>query len=379
MSTFSRVTFPAYQKVSDLRMTTCPPICQYPPNSEEKTGVYASLKQCVILHTLRGLQFWPPLCPPCSCPHCICTKSPRTCSACTCSNFCLKVCICADGRGDEKEYQQRSQVGLNTSHAFSVQYNVPSLNELPPPLQDEKAVESSGDFDLLVVSPEPQDVGLSGDAPVPQSQGYRTFTDGVRPEYCPPCTACPGPVECYCVSASRVWSVMDLEDENMDNERKRKRDDNSSSESDQDISVDPLPVVDGKVQPPTHPPADRPGNWTNQLAYLETVVKTLWRHRYCWPFKSPVDTVALNLPDYHSIIKHPMDLGTVRERLENRYYESSTQCVSDIDLVFNNCLHYNNPEEDVAKMAKVIEAVYKEKVARMPRREQVIGIEMEIA
>jgi hypothetical protein len=29
------------------------------------------------------------------------------------------------------------------------------------------------------------------------------------------------------------------------------------------------------------------------------------------PFTKPVDPVALNLPDYFEIVKHPMDLGTV--------------------------------------------------------------------
>lgn len=33
---------------------------------------------------------------------------------------------------------------------------------------------------------------------------------------------------------------------------------------------------------------------------------------YAWPFYKPVDAEALELHDYHDIIKHPMDLSTVR-------------------------------------------------------------------
>jgi hypothetical protein len=38
-------------------------------------------------------------------------------------------------------------------------------------------------------------------------------------------------------------------------------------------------------------------------------------------FNIPVDAVALCIPDYHKVIKQPMDLGTVRARMERH------QCV----------------------------------------------------
>lgn len=37
-----------------------------------------------------------------------------------------------------------------------------------------------------------------------------------------------------------------------------------------------------------------------------------WRQGYAWPFYKPVDAELLGLHDYHEIIKHPMDLGTVK-------------------------------------------------------------------
>lgn len=36
---------------------------------------------------------------------------------------------------------------------------------------------------------------------------------------------------------------------------------------------------------------------------------------YAWPFYKPVDVKALGLHDYHDIIKHPMDLATIRVRI----------------------------------------------------------------
>ena len=39
------------------------------------------------------------------------------------------------------------------------------------------------------------------------------------------------------------------------------------------------------------------GYTTNRLQYIQLkVIKPLWRNRYCWPFQTPVDVVALNIP-----------------------------------------------------------------------------------
>lgn len=33
---------------------------------------------------------------------------------------------------------------------------------------------------------------------------------------------------------------------------------------------------------------------------------------YAWPFYKPVDVKSLGLHDYYDIIKHPMDLSTIK-------------------------------------------------------------------
>ena len=71
-----------------------------------------------------------------------------------------------------------------------------------------------------------------------------------------------------------------------------------------------LQPVDGKVNPPTQPPANRPGRVTNQLQFLKNnVMKAMWKHQYGWPFHNPVDTIQFGLKDYFKIVKKPMDLG----------------------------------------------------------------------
>lgn len=52
-----------------------------------------------------------------------------------------------------------------------------------------------------------------------------------------------------------------------------------------------------------------------QLRYCARLVKEMLSKKhvaYAWPFYKPVDAKALGLHDYHDIIKHPMDLSTIK-------------------------------------------------------------------
>lgn len=131
-----------------------------------------------------------------------------------------------------------------------------------------------------------------------------------------------------------------------------------------------LQPVDGVVQPPFLPPPDHPGRNTNQLQYLfKVVMKAVWKHSFAWPFYQPVDSIKLNIPDYHKIIKHPMDLGTIKKRLENNYYFSAKECIQDFNTMFTNCYVYNKSGEDVVLMAQALEKLFLTKVSQMPKEE----------
>ena len=71
----------------------------------------------------------------------------------------------------------------------------------------------------------------------------------------------------------------------------------------------------------------------------------MWKHQHGWPFQTPVDTIKLGLPDYFKLIKYPMDLGTVKKRLEHNYYWCSEECIHDVSTMFQNCYLYNKPGE----------------------------------
>uniref|UniRef100_A0A673I6Y7 Bromodomain-containing protein 3-like n=1 Tax=Sinocyclocheilus rhinocerous TaxID=307959 RepID=A0A673I6Y7_9TELE len=130
----------------------------------------------------------------------------------------------------------------------------------------------------------------------------------------------------------------------------------------------PPPVANPPPPEVTNP--SKPGRKTNQLQYMQNVVvKTLWKHQFAWPFYTPVDAIKLNLPDYNKIIKNPMDMGTIKKRLENNYYWTAGECMQDFNTMFTNCYIYNKPTDDIVLMAQALEKIFLQKVAQMPQEE----------
>ncbi|KAJ8384647.1 hypothetical protein AAFF_G00199790 [Aldrovandia affinis] len=128
--------------------------------------------------------------------------------------------------------------------------------------------------------------------------------------------------------------------------------------------------------PPTEVPSSaRPKRQTNQLQYLlKVVLKTLWKHQFSWPFQQPVDAVKLNLPDYYKIIKCPMDMGTIKRRLENSFYWNAQECIQDFNTMFTNCYIYNKPGDDIVLMAEALEKMFLQKISEMPQEETEISV-----
>ncbi|XP_076944049.1 uncharacterized protein LOC143614520 [Bidens hawaiensis] len=82
------------------------------------------------------------------------------------------------------------------------------------------------------------------------------------------------------------------------------------------------------------------------------ILKTLMIHKYGPVFNQPVDPIALGIPDYFSIITHPMDFGTISKKLDNDNYSSAEAFCSDVRLTFSNAMRYNPPGNYVHLMAK---------------------------
>ena len=112
------------------------------------------------------------------------------------------------------------------------------------------------------------------------------------------------------------------------------------------------------------------GRLSESLKYCNEVLRELFNKKhsgYAWPFYKPVDADTLGLHDYHTIITRPMDLGTVKRKMDNREYVNHAEFAEDVLLIFQNCYKYNPPEHDVVTMARKLEDVFKSKMSRMPK------------
>ncbi|KAK1354407.1 hypothetical protein POM88_047663 [Heracleum sosnowskyi] len=81
------------------------------------------------------------------------------------------------------------------------------------------------------------------------------------------------------------------------------------------------------------------------------ILAKLMNSRHGWVFNEPVDVVAFGLKDYYEIVKRPMDLGTVKSKLNKRVYKDSLDFAKDVELTFNNALAYNEKGDEVHTMA----------------------------
>ena len=87
----------------------------------------------------------------------------------------------------------------------------------------------------------------------------------------------------------------------------------------------------------------------SMLSVLDDILKMPGAYQI---FGRPVDPVELDLPDYLEIIKSPMDLGTVRRKVEGGGYRDIEAVAKDVLLTFDNALHYNPETSTVSQLAR---------------------------
>ncbi|KAH8850744.1 Bromodomain testis-specific protein [Schistosoma japonicum] len=64
-----------------------------------------------------------------------------------------------------------------------------------------------------------------------------------------------------------------------------------------------------------------------------------------------------------------MDLGTIKQRLNLKFYHSSSECLDDLFTMFRNCYIFNKPGDDVVAMAMKLEQIARERLKFMPTPE----------
>ncbi|KAA8585354.1 hypothetical protein FQN60_004048 [Etheostoma spectabile] len=66
----------------------------------------------------------------------------------------------------------------------------------------------------------------------------------------------------------------------------------------------------------------------------------------------------IKAPDYYEIIRFPIDLKTMTERLKNRYYVTKKLFIADLQRIITNCREYNPPDSEYCKSANTLEKFF---------------------
>nr|CAD7429548.1 unnamed protein product [Timema monikensis] len=104
--------------------------------------------------------------------------------------------------------------------------------------------------------------------------------------------------------------------------------------------------------PPPSPPVtpnkkERNKKLLKDLNPCRILLEDLESHDEAWPFLLPVNTKQF--PTYRKIIKTPMDLSTIKRKLQDLIYKSREDFVSDVRQIFNNCETFNEDDSPVGK------------------------------
>ncbi|KAJ2513279.1 hypothetical protein GGH20_005158, partial [Coemansia sp. RSA 1937] len=114
-----------------------------------------------------------------------------------------------------------------------------------------------------------------------------------------------------------------------------------------------------KAKPaPAKPAPEATGLTSDQRKAVHRVLRKLGRHPSAFPFMVPVDVVRDGCPTYYDIVQEPMDLGTIRQRLDANAYARVSDVERDVRLVFSNCSLFNPPQTPVYNMGKDVESAF---------------------
>ncbi|KAB5536868.1 hypothetical protein PHYPO_G00112260 [Pangasianodon hypophthalmus] len=79
----------------------------------------------------------------------------------------------------------------------------------------------------------------------------------------------------------------------------------------------------------------------------------------------------IQYPDYYAIIKEPIDLKAIAQRIQISYYKSVNHMSKDIDLLVKNAKTYNEPGSQVFKDANTIKKIFSQRKMELEHMEPI--------
>eukprot|EP00871_Galdieria_phlegrea_P004236 jgi/Galph1/4813/GphlegSOOS_G3447.1 len=96
---------------------------------------------------------------------------------------------------------------------------------------------------------------------------------------------------------------------------------------------------------------------------LQQVLTQVKQHPSAWPFLEPVDPEQTGALDYYDVIKNPIDLKTIQERLDRGdYYVTKEIFIADLKRMVENCEAYNGEKHFITELAHNLERFFNQKL-----------------
>ncbi|KAL6419895.1 hypothetical protein ACFW04_011072 [Cataglyphis niger] len=97
-------------------------------------------------------------------------------------------------------------------------------------------------------------------------------------------------------------------------------------------------------------------------ALMPTLEKLYRQDPESIPFRQPVDPQALGIPDYPTIVKKPMDLSTIKKKLDTEKYSDPWEYVDDVWMMFDNAWLYNRKTSRVYRYCTKLSEVFEQEI-----------------
>jgi histone acetyltransferase len=96
---------------------------------------------------------------------------------------------------------------------------------------------------------------------------------------------------------------------------------------------------------------------------LQQILTQIKQHQSAWPFLEPVDPETTGALDYYEVIKNPIDLRTIQERLDRGdYYVTKEIFAADLKRMIENCEAYNGEKHFITELAHNLERFFNQKL-----------------
>ncbi|UKZ73887.1 hypothetical protein TrVFT333_001541 [Trichoderma virens FT-333] len=87
--------------------------------------------------------------------------------------------------------------------------------------------------------------------------------------------------------------------------------------------------------------------------------------RLVGPFREPVDPVEDGVPDYFDKVKRPMDLSTVKQKMDQKQYTTEEEFLNDVRQIFDNCFTYWKKGDPMWAAGERLQRTFEEKYSHM--------------